>query len=345
MRIMSVYKQGTANAAYRAVLPLRALERRGHTIYWPSREGTLLSYLERRAPEWDVTHIQQLTDPHDVEAVRRLRAAGAAVVWDTDDDMSQVPRNSPVYHRFGGRKGVARLFETTVELARTVNLMTTPSEHLAALYRGHGAEHVKVIENYLDGHEIARPRRRHPGVVIGVCSGFEHAHDHKKLKLAKTLKAILARHEGVRVVALGRDLALGGPRYTHITRVPFERLLEVERGFDIGLAPLVDSGMARGRSNVKLKEYATAGAMWLASPVGPYAGMGEEQGGLLVGPGDWLGTLDALVTDHARRVALAERARAWVRGETIERHAAEWERAFRGAIARARAGRLNAVPS
>ncbi len=28
---------------------------------------------------------------------------------------------------------------------------------------------------------------------------------------------------------------------------------------------------------MKLKEYAGAGAPWLASPIGPYAGLGEEQ--------------------------------------------------------------------
>ena len=40
--------------------------------------------------------------------------------------------------------------------------------------------------------------------------------------------------------------------------------------------------MNRARSNIKLKEYAAAGACWLASPIGPYVGLGEKQGGRLV---------------------------------------------------------------
>ena len=89
---------------------------------------------------------------------------------------------------------------------------------------------------------------------------------------------------------------------------------------------------------MKLKEYAAAGAMWLASPVGPYLGMGEEQGGLLVGDDDWLGALEALLTDADRRRALTERAGAWARGETIRAGAARWQAAYREAVERARGG-------
>jgi hypothetical protein len=87
-----------------------------------------------------------------------------------------------------------------------------------------------------------------------------------------------------------------------------------------------------------LKEYAAAGAMWLASPVGPYVGMGEEQGGLLVGDDEWLPVLESLLVDVDRRRALAERAGVWVRGQTIRAGAARWQAAYREAVERARAG-------
>ena len=68
---------------------------------------------------------------------------------------------------------------------------------------------------------------------------------------------------------------------TSTTRVRADRRAAgaAEREFDVGLAPLADTAFNRARSNVKLKEYAAAGAMWLASPVGPYVGMGETEGG------------------------------------------------------------------
>jgi len=89
---------------------------------------------------------------------------------------------------------------------------------------------------------------------------------------------------------------------------------------------------------VKLKEYGAAGAMWLASPVGPYVGMGEEQGGLLVEDDAWLPALEALLTDPDRRRALAATARRWAEQQTISAGAARWQAVFRGAVERARGG-------
>lgn len=333
MKIAVVCKEGTVNAHYRAVLPGRALERRGHTVMWVQGDGNVLAHLAQRRPSWDVTLIQQRHDPAELEEVRRLRAAGIAVVWDSDDDLSSIPRKAPVYTRVGGRKGVRRMFEESVAMAGAATVMTTPSERIAEIYRGHGV-HVEVVENYVDGRETGQPRPRTPGVVVGLCAATEHIDDLRKLKIAQTIKALLERHEAVRFLSIGFDLQLRDPRCSWVDRVPFERLIAAERRFDIGLAPLADTPFARARSNVKLKEYAAAGAMWLASPVGPYVGMGEEQGGLLVDRREWLDALDGLVGDYERRLELAGRARAWAEGETIEKNVRRWERVFRTAIER-----------
>ena len=124
----------------------------------------------------------------------------------------------------------------------------------------------------------------------------------------------------------------------HVRRaVEIEELIPVESEFDIGLAPLRDTAFNRARSNVKLKEYAAAGAMWLASPVGPYVGMGEEQGGLLVGDGDWLADARSAADDADRRRALAAGRAAWAQSQTIRAGAARWQAAYRDAVERARA--------
>jgi hypothetical protein len=88
---------------------------------------------------------------------------------------------------------------------------------------------------------------------------------------------------------------------------------------------------------VKLKEYAAAGAMWLASPVGPYVGMGEAEGGVLVADGDWYATLERFVLDFRARAHLAERARAWAQQQSADRAVQQWETAIVQAVARARA--------
>jgi hypothetical protein len=284
-------------------------------------------------------HIQQMHDGESREIIARMRRAGIAVVWDTDDDISAVTRGSEAWHRQGGRRGIRRHFKEAVAAARAAHLVTTTNEHLAQVYREQGVEHVVAVENYLAPQDLQHPRKRHQGLVIGITAAGEHEPDLRRMRFAELLERLLERHDGVRVVAIGADLRLrSAHRYRHVRGVDIDELIATECEFDVGLAPLRDTSFNRARSNVKLKEYAAAGAMWVASPVGPFAGMGEEQGGLLVEDGGWLEALEALLTDADRRRGLTDRARAWVQGQTIRAGAARWQAAYRDAVERARGG-------
>lgn len=335
---LGVAPQETANGHYRAIVPLQELARRGHTVHWPG-DPTFRALEQGIArPPWDAFHVQQMHDAEVLAVMRRMRDAGVAVVWDTDDDIGAVTRGSEAWHRLGGRRNIRRHFNATIAVARAAHVVTTTNEHLAQVYRERGAEHVVAVENYLAPQDLRHPRRRHQGVVVGITAAGEHEPDLRRMRFAEMLERLLERHDGVRVVALGADLRLRrAHRYTYVRPVEIHELIAVESEFDVALAPLRDTGFNRARSNVKLKEYGAAGAMWLASPVGPYAGMGEEQGGLLVSDGDWLGTLEALLEDPDRRRALAGRARRWAEGQTIRAGAARWQAVFREAVERARA--------
>jgi hypothetical protein len=137
-------------------------------------------------------------------------------------------------------------------------------------------------------------------------------------------------------VSFGLKLGLRGERYRHVDVVPLFELTRAAAAFDVGIAPLSDIAMNRARSNVKLKEYAAAGAAWLASPVGPYAGMGEKQGGRLVADDRWHEELARLLDKPRERAKLAKRAAKWVAGETLSKNARTWEARFEEAVARAR---------
>ncbi|HZV75441.1 MAG TPA: glycosyltransferase [Conexibacter sp.] len=335
---LAVAAQQTANGHYRAVVPLRELARRGHRVHWPGDPSFHALRNGSAPPTWDALHVQQMHDDEALDVIARVRRAGIAVVWDTDDDISAVTRGSEAWHRLGGRRNIRHHFKQAVAAARGAHLVTTTNEHLAQVYRDNGVEHVVAIENHLAPQDLGHRRKRHQGVVIGITAAGEHEPDLRKLRFAAMLDRLLERRDGVRVVAVGADLRLRSHRYTFVRPVPIEQLIPTESEFDIALAPLRDTGFNRARSNVKLKEYAAAGAMWLASPVGPYVGMGEEQGGLLVDDGDWLATLELLLDDADRRRALMERARAWAEGETISAGALRWQAAFRDAVERAQGG-------
>jgi glycosyltransferase involved in cell wall biosynthesis len=336
MRLGVIFQHESANAHYRSVMPMRELERRGHTIMWPDR----CSYDEAiggdRVPDWDLIHIHQFIGPGDREIVLKLRERGVAVVWDTDDDALSVPKGSETYRRLNGRKELQRIFERCVEMAQAAHLMTTTSEQLAELYRDAGVEHVTVIGNHVLQEDVGRRRPRRPGITIGCTAASEHASDLRQLGISRVLKQILKAHPDVQVTALGVDLGLRSSAYVRHPHVPICELLDVERQFDIGLAPLLDTPFNQARSDIKLKEYAAAGAAWLASPIGPYEGMGEAQGGLLVEDGDWYEAIEQLVVDPRRRAELAEQGRAWAQTQTIQRNGGQWESAFKGAVLRAR---------
>jgi glycosyltransferase involved in cell wall biosynthesis len=99
-------------------------------------------------------------------------------------------------------------------------------------------------------------------------------------------------------------------------------------GFDVGIAPLADIPANRARSDIKLKEYAASGVPWLASPVGPYIGLGEAEGGRLVPDDGWYDSLVGLVTDHAARSRLGRNAETWASAHTMDAVADRWEQTF-----------------
>jgi glycosyltransferase involved in cell wall biosynthesis len=213
--------------------------------------------------------------------------------------------------------------------------MTATTEAIATRYREHGANADRVIPNYV-GVGTAVPPRAHDGIVIGWVAGLEHRRDARELGMAGVLEQLVHEHRDVRVECLGVDLELS-QSYTHTPHVPFPSLPQVIAGFDIGLAPLADIPVNWARSDIKVKEYAACGVPWVASPVGPYVGLGESEGGRLAEDDDWYDVLDRLVRKRRERHKLAARARAWGKQQTMIRSIRDWEQALLDAIALARA--------
>jgi glycosyltransferase involved in cell wall biosynthesis len=325
MRIGAVY-EWKQNIRYRVMNPLEALARRGHEIaYAREGEGHRVGPLREEALRGcDVVHGYRLLGPEELRLVERLLRDGAAFVWDTDDDLSLVPKESPHY-RGTGALNAQRIFARTVQIAQHADVVTTSTERLAERYRQAGIERVEVLGNYLAPELVRVRQRKHEGIVIGWVAGLEHAADLVRIPIADTLRRLLDVHAHLRVASIGVDLGLPADRYVHYPEVPIHCLHEHLGRWDIGIAPLADIPFNRARSDIKLKEYASAGLPWLASPVGPYAGYSEREGGRLVADDGWFEALDRLVRRRFERARLARRANAWARTQSIERVAERWE--------------------
>ena len=333
MRIAVLRDPASVNALYRAVIPMEALARRGHDVRWDAIQGRQLNH--QLLQGCDVVFIHRLCDEEVQRAVDHLRGRGVAIWWDNDDDIGAITKENPLYREYSGLRG-KRFFAGMKRLVEMTDLVTTPSATLAEVYEEMGAANVEVLENHLPA-EFLTARRRERGddaVVVGWTAGLEHRHDYEALELRPVFERLLATMPNVRFVSVGVSLGLSG-RYEHIPRVGFNELAERAGGYDIGIAPITDTRLNRSRSNVKLKEYAAAAVPWLASPVGPYIGMGEKQGGRLVADDEWFTAITDLADSARSRRKLGKRARRWAETETIDSNLRSWEAALASARRRA----------
>ncbi|MGN6188689.1 MAG: hypothetical protein ACTHOE_07300 [Conexibacter sp.] len=340
MHVVALAVGASAGAAYRAELPMRALADAGHRAefyVWDQRSQPPSFETLRQA---DVVHMWRLFRGPARQLARALRDAGVAVVFDNDDDMTRVPKGSPAYREMKNAKD--QIAAELSAMLRLSDLVTTTGGELAARLRRLGGD-VRMVENYV---ETGFVRERGAdgdgdGVTIGWIAGQEHRGDLRELRLRRALEALLEQQPHVSLVGVGIDFALQSDRYEHVAHVPFPQLPDTIARFDLAIAPIADVSFNRVRSNIKVKEYAAGGVPWLASPIGPYRGMGEEQGGRLVPDYGWAEALADLATDAQARRALAERAAAWGRTQTVLGNVGEWETVF--AEAAERAGRTVSV--
>jgi len=323
VRVAIVTSKRIVNSVYRA-LPLLELRHGGFDVALDDEGAAMVA---GRLSGCDVVHVFRYHDRDARRAIRTLRDAGTAIVWDNDDDLS-----SP--NRLRSQQTHAQL----VEMLSLAHVVTTTSPLLAEQYRGWGAAEVHVVENYLPDYYAAERPPREPGLTIGWTAAGEHAHDLRALGLRETLARLLDAHPEVRIVSAGLQLGLPRERYAYTEVVQYQQLARYVGSFDLGIAPIADVPFNRAKSNVKVKEYAAMGVPWLASPIGPYANLGEKQGGRLVPDDRWYEELDRLVGDERARRKLARRGVKWGNAQRLRRNLGGWERAVRRALERARAG-------
>ena len=322
------------NARYRVFGPARALQARGHQVF-ASVFGQM--HDPNALFDFDVVYGWRMYDEFFTRIAKRLGEHGVGLVWDNDDnigatDLVTVDRRGRATRASTLEK--RRVVADMTTLMRLANVVTTPSAGLAEHFRETVDTEVRVLENFV---EPTPPREQSSGgqVVVGWVANAEHRNDVEPLGLRDAMLRLLDRNPQVSVATIGCGLRLESERYHHIRGVRFEELRSYVASFDVGLAPIADTTFNRSRSNVKVKEYAALGIPWLASPIGPYAGLGADEGGRLVPDDRWHEEVERLVLDARGRRKLTKKALKWSRSQTIEANVGVWERTLREAAERA----------
>jgi glycosyltransferase involved in cell wall biosynthesis len=300
----------------------------------------------------DVLIVERAWEPHtDVaeadELVARARADGVCLVYTVDDALLEVP-SLPTPSR--------TIIRTLCRAAAGV-IVSTPflRERFARLNR-----RIFVVPNAIDERLFFEGNaesavRIDNGLVIGFMGTFTHEAD--LMLVVQALRALLRRNAGA--IEFQMVGGVSQPGWLRLLEGLPARKLDVPPesfeypGFvawmrrnlrwDIAIAPLDDSPLNLGKSDIKFLDYSALGFPGVYSAVPAYTQtVRHGETGMLVSnaPARWYETLERLAKDSTLRSSIAAQSRSYVRSErTLERCAGAWREAILLVLAANRAGR------
>lgn len=258
-------------------------------------------------------------------ATRAKRAAREALVPFSDFDVAVLQRTalpqSALPERFASWVDtVPQIFDFDDSLHLGPDGQTSPSRLRALHHAVKAADHVvagnrwladfagvpdktTVLPTVIDTSRYIPADKLEDDVVIG---WMGTAGNFRFLRwVAPALESVLRRHPNtrVRIVSNADFLPLAGvPRVEQIRWSP-DREIELLQSFDIGLMPLEDSPVTRGKCAFKMIQYMAVGAPVVVSKVGANVEVAEgaELGFLLDDWDEWADAVSELIEDPELR--------------------------------------------
>lgn len=263
----------------RCVVPARAIGGRVDNIKEATDEGRFHMYTG--------PHVFQIPKTR-FEYSRMLEAkeAGCLVAAEFDDDYTRWDAG----HASGASKGRyvwtktekqardqwspnVEMVRACAALADTV-IVTTPALRKAYL---HCNDSVAICRNSVDPADWPEPQRLDDAPFRVMFAAAHNPHDFSQVKKAMVW---LAAQDDAEAIVMGGNI--DWPGVIHIPWVNDD--LGAVRAFmaavapDVGLRPLEPTRFARGKSDLKILEYAMSGAMSIVAPYEPYKHFPQWQG-------------------------------------------------------------------
>lgn len=276
---------------------------------------------------------QRLTHSWMAQAVPLLRAAGAAVVVDVDDDLGSIHPRNPAYEAMHPRQAgqydprtrdVRRhSWHHLADACRDATLVTVSTPALLERYARHGRG--RVLYNYLPDTYYGVPHE--DSDVIGWPAAIQSHPDDPS-----AVGGAVARLTGVgaafRIAGdpIGTGAAFGLPEdppgRSGVQLAGWPALV-AELG--IGIAPLADTRFNKCKSWLKPLELSALGVPWVASPRDEYARLHRRGAGVLADtPRRWYRELERLRSSAPLRRERAEAGRAVAEELRLVRNAWRW---------------------
>lgn len=241
--------------------------------------------------------------------IRTVRARGAKLIYDIDDDLLCTHPIPAVDASLEPRRPVIQF------LAREADLIICSTEPLAARMNAWPAPK-RVWRNAIDERMFAKPalaQVRHGNrQTVGYAGTPSHLRD--LLSVTESLRGALTKRAGmVGLHFIGtadvRHLkGLFGPLLTIAPQSTTDyrgylQIMQKKVSWDVAIAPLLESTFNRSKSDIKFLEYAAFGMPGVYSRSAAYEKVIDNELGVLAGPIDFgRAVLDLLEAPERRRV-------------------------------------------
>lgn len=301
----------------------------------------------------NVIIIQRPSDWQAYDAIEEAKSMGKKIVFEIDDLLQLVNPNNYAYEYW---TPIGANLGRSLNLMKLCNAVTTTTPRLANEYALFNRR-MFVIPNYLDPDLWNQPKswstkewndyykRKNDDIIrIGWTGAASHRQDLEMIsgiitKLCKKYKNVQFSMLGFTPKEIFSTIPLREGTCPHCGA---EGQLEADKGvpvleypdklksmaFDIGIAPIIETGFNECKSDLKLKEYAAIGVPVVASNIKPYSeslkdGVGKR--GYLASNGkDWYNYLEMLILDKDLRERLGKNNRRWYEENTIDKHIYKW---------------------
>lgn len=302
-------------------------------------------------PDPDAVYVfQRLTHSWMAQAVPLLRAAGATVVVDVDDDLGSIHPRNPAYRAMhpsrqgmwdqASREIIRHSWLHLAQACRDADLVTVSTPALLDRYASHGRG--RVLYNHLPEHYYGI--RHEDSDVIGWPASL-HSHPDDPSVLGGALARLTEEGTRFRTVGdpTGAGAAFGLRRDPPGAAVPISAWPSAVASLGIGIAPLADTRFNACKSWLKPLEMSAVGVPWVASPSPEYTRLAQRHpdgAGALAGtPRRWYRELDRLRKDPVLRKERAAAAREVAEGLRLRNNAWRWMEAWE------RAGQKRGTPA
>ena len=232
------------------------------------KNGILYQHIDAACRWADVVVWMGLHTHASLDIFVHMRAKhGKPFASEFDDYIFSIPRHNPAWGAYHPGTGFTRIALRQIKESDAL-ICSTP--YLADLYRPFNAR-VHVVENTIDVDLWEKAVPGDKTTTIGWMGGGTHNEDHEMMQDA--VLEVLEKCPNSRFHYISGGPPPGAYRHPRISwDHDFKAIDKYPRwmsrkGFDIGIAPLVDNEFNRGKSNLRWLEYSAMGIPTVASPV------------------------------------------------------------------------------